>query len=148
MKKIILSVALAACSLLTIANPINGKQEKIYSYQAEQFIISMHGKVENIKWSNSKDGLIRADFTIDDESISMFFKKDGEYVACTHVIELIQLPAGLRKAVKENLDSDNIQKLIHYMSDKDEAYFAELKEDGIQVIYRINLNGRVEKYKG
>lgn len=157
MKKLFFSLSLAAISLLTFANHTDKKnsekknqsktQKQIYSYEAKQFIDATYDNVTNLRWSETQDGIIRADFDVFDERKSMFFNRDGNYVATTTEVEIIQLPAKLRYHLLERFNEDKIVSLIYYTSPNKYGYYVKTAEEEGDVVWQINDNGHIQKFK-
>lgn len=152
MKKIFFSSFFAVISLLAIAgnnNPANKKQKVEASpanYQCIQSLEGLFGKVENLTWTTSKNDLIRANFSLDGESYSVFFERDGKYVATTRRITLSDIPAPIRVKIKEKFSPEQLETLVHYSSSIDEAYFVEITKADKTNIWRISTDGKVEKF--
>ncbi|MCU0374260.1 MAG: hypothetical protein MUF24_03040 [Chitinophagaceae bacterium] len=151
MKKIFFSSLFAVISLLAIAGNNNPKAKKNNpsspaNYQCIQGLENLFGKVDNVAWTTTKNDLIRANFSLDGESYSVFFEKDGSYVATTRRITLSNVPAPIRVKIKEKFSPEQLETLVHYTSSKDEAYFVEVTTDSKTTIWRISTEGKVEKF--
>lgn len=148
MKKLFLTMSLAAASLLVFANPPKKENKKgNYSYAASQSLMQMYGNVENLRWSDSKDELLRADFQIDGENFATFFQRDGNFVATTHQISFEQLPAIARKPLKAKFQGVEFSKIVHYQSNETASYFVEVVEEGETSIYKVTTEGRISRFK-
>lgn len=148
MKKLFLSIAMASVSLLVLANPPKKNNDRgKYPYAADQTLYKMYGKVENLKWSQAREEMHRADFQIDGENFSTFFDAEGNFVATTHEISLEQLPAAARKALKAKFTAKNIGKIVHYQSNESSSYFAEILDEGGAVIYTVGSEGGISRFK-
>lgn len=148
MKKLFLSIALASVSLFALANAPKKKDRKSgYPYAASQSLYQMYGNVENLKWSQAKDEMYRADFQIDGENFSTFFDVNGNFVATTHEISLEQLPATARKALKAKFPVKEIGKIVHYQSNESASYYAEILEEGGATIYSVGSGGEISRFK-
>jgi hypothetical protein len=147
MKKLLLSFSLAAFSLLAMATPPKKPTAEIYSYVAKESLKNLYGEVDNLHWVKSKDDMVRANFTIDGEVFSAFFDSDGKHVATTSEKTVAQLPAMIRKTVKERFDEKTIANIVQYESPVENAYFLEVEQEGDKKIYKLNPGGRISLWK-
>ncbi len=164
MKKLFFSLSLAAISLLTYANHTDNdnfktdkkKSEKdsrkksspqVFNYKAKPTIDDTYSDVTNLRWSNTKDGLIRADFNVFDETKSMFFQLDGSYIATTTEMQIIQLPAKLRYYLLEKFDESQIINLIYYSAPGKYGYYAKTSGANGDTVWEINDNGNIDKFR-
>jgi len=151
MKKIFFSSLFAVISMLAIAGNNNPEAKKTKApnpanYQCIQGLESLFGKLDNVIWTTSKNDLIRANFSLDGEAYSVFFERDGSYVATTRRITISDIPAPIRVKIKEKFSPEQLETLVHYTSSKDEAYFVEVTTDSKTTIWRISTEGKVEKF--
>ncbi len=157
MKKLFFSLSLAAISLLTFANHTDKKsnekknpkkaQTQVFNYEAKQTLEATYSNVTNLRWSETKDRMIRADFEVFDEKKSMFFNGDGSYIATTTEIEMIQMPAKLRHYLLEKFEAEEIVSLIYYTSPNKYGYYAKTVEAEGEVVWQIYDNGNIQKFK-
>jgi len=148
MKKLFLTLSMVVVTLLVIARPPKKNNKKqTYSYAAAQELTQMYGEVENLRWSDSKDNLIRADFQIDGQNFSTFFYRDGSFAATTHQVTFDQLPAQARKPLKAKFQGVEFSKIVHYQSNETESYFVEMVEEGVTSIYRVSSEGSISRFK-
>jgi hypothetical protein len=148
MKKLFLTMSLAVASLLLFANPPKKENKKgNYPYAANQSLMQMYGEVENLRWSDSKDERLRADFQIDGENFSTFFERDGKFVATTHDISFEQLPAMARKPLKAKFQGVEFSKIVYYQSNETASYFVEVVEEGETSIYKVSSEGHISRFK-
>jgi hypothetical protein len=151
MKKLFLSMSMAAVSLLALANaPKNNSEKsakKFFTYTASQTLQGMYGKVEKLQWSKAKDDLLRADFSIDGENFTTFFDLEGQFVATTSVKSIDQLPAVVRKSLKQKFEGKEISSLVQYESASETAYFAEIRENNKTRIFRVGTNGAINRFQ-
>jgi hypothetical protein len=148
MKKLFLSLSLAAVTLLAVANPPKNKDKEkmLYTYAANQTLQQRYGSVEDLKWSKAKDNLIRADFIIDGETFSSFFNQQGDFVATTTERTLTQLPAMVRKIVKTKFDGKEITNMVQYHSDTEIAYYVEVIDRGKTKVFKITSAGGISRF--
>jgi hypothetical protein len=139
---------IAAFALFSLSVNASGRKEKtIASYRTTQSLASEFGHVENVKWSNAANNLIRADFVLDEQSVSAFFNEDGEYVASTRELTLDYLNKKLRNAITKLVPAENITQII-YMTTKDEGnYYIETKTDGVRKVWKCTETGDVSPFK-
>jgi hypothetical protein len=147
MKKFFLSASFAALTLIAVANPPKTKSGELYTYPASQTLQLLYGEVENLKWSKSKDDLLRADFFIDGEAFSSFFDQKGNFVATTSNKNMEELPAMVRKGIKGKLEGKEIGSIIHYSSDSENAYFVECQEKGKKKVFKVTSNGSISRFQ-
>lgn len=141
-------MSLGIASLLVFATPPGKTNKKqTYSYLAAQELIQRYGEVENLKWSESKDNLIRADFQIDGQNFSTFFYRDGNFVATTHEVTFDQLPAMARKPLKAKFPGVEFSKMVHYQSNESASYFVEVVQEGETTIYKVTDEGQISRFK-
>ena len=141
---------MAAVSLLTLANvpgTANKKNTKNnFTYAAQQSLQQLYGTVENLQWSQVKDNMLRADFSVEGEQITSFFEPDGRFVATTCTKKLEQLPALVRKVVKNKFEGHEIISIVSYTNESDEAYFVEIRDGDKRKVFRINSNGGISRF--
>jgi len=159
MKKLFFSLSLAAISLLTFANHTDKDKKKaeksrrkkesaqVFNYEANQILDATYSDVTNLRWNNTKDGLIRADFNFFDETKSMFFKADGSYLATTTKIQIVQLPAKLRHYLLEKFDESQVISLIYYSSPNKAGYYAKTAGAKGETVWEIDDNGKIDTFK-
>jgi len=148
MKKLLLTMSLAVVTLLVFANPPKKNNKKqSFSYAAAQELSKMYGEVENLRWSESKENLIRADFQIDGQNFSTFFDRSGGFVATTHEVSFEQLPAMARKPLKVKFQGVEFSKMVHYQSNDTESFFVEVVEEGVTSIYKVTSEGSISLFK-
>ncbi len=147
MKKLIFSFCLAAVGLLAYAEPPKkNNSDRLYIYAANESLKVMYGKVQDLTWSKAKDGLIRADFTIDGEKHSAFFEGEGRHVATTTEVSVEQLPAAVRKTVKAKIKDASMLGLIQYISETETAYYLEVSDGEKKTIYKVSGSGLATKF--
>jgi hypothetical protein len=147
MKKLFLSLSMASLSLLALATPPekNGKQN--YPYAANQTLQQLYGKVENLKWTNPKSDLLRADYEIDGEKFTSFFDVEGKFVATTQEISFDQLPAVARKQLKLKFQGKEFNKVMHYQSNESTCYYVEVLDDSATTIYKVSSEGSISRFQ-
>jgi hypothetical protein len=118
-----------------------------FSYEAKESLKNWYGEVDNLHWVKSKDDMIRANFTIDDDVFSAFFDSEGKHVATTSEKTVAQLPAMIRKSVKARFDEKTIANIVQYESHLDNAYFFEVEQEGSKKKYKLNPGGRISFWK-
>lgn len=148
MKKLLLSVSLAAVTLLAVANPPKNKdkEKNLYTYAASQSLQQRYGSVEDLKWSKAKENYVRADFTVDGEKFSSFFNQDGAFIATTSERTLEQLPAMVRKTVKTKFDGKEIYNMVQYNSDTEEAFYVEVVDKGKTKVFKVSRTGAISRF--
>ncbi len=147
MKRLFLSICVAAVSLVAFAKPPKkNNSERLFTYSANESLKVMYGKVDNLSWSRAKNNLTRANFTIDGEKLSAFFDVDGRHVATTTEVAIDQLPVAARKAVKTKSEGNQVVGLVEYSSDNETAYYLELSDGKKNTIYKITGSGLVSKF--
>ncbi|HMP92971.1 MAG TPA: hypothetical protein PKD90_08885 [Phnomibacter sp.] len=155
MKKWMLATTLAlTTATLWAYTPENEKEktkakEKAVSatYTATQNLIIQFGEITNVTWSNAMSNMMRADFMIDNESISAFFDSNGEFVASTRSISRQQLPIKLRLKVDAKLTMANITHMFELSSPQEHAYYFEVEEDGKKKVWKGYDYGVLERYR-
>lgn len=147
MKKLVLTTCVAVVSLLAFAKPPKKDNSKgLYTYAANQSLKTMYGKVDNLTWSQTKNHMLRANFTQEGEALSVFFDENGNYVATTSEISIEQVPSAARKAIKSKSEGNEVLGLVQYSSDTEMAYFLELNEGGKHAIYKVSGRGVISKF--
>lgn len=147
MKNIFASLAIVAMTVLSTSFAHAHNPDKFYNYKAAQYLKEAYGTVENVKWSQMKDGTVRADFSHEESSVTLFFEANGKYVATTQTITPDHLVVPLRKALKKHLGSQKMERLIYFINDKEEAYFFETLQGEVKTIWRMETDGAIQKYK-
>jgi hypothetical protein len=148
MKKLFLSICLAAVGLLAFAKPPKkNNSDRLFTYAANENLKIMYGKVQDLSWSKAKDDLLRADFTIEEEKHSAFFSADGRHVATTTEVTIEQMPAAARKAVKSKSEGVKVLGLVQYSSETETAYYLEVSDGSKNTIYKVTGSGLATRFR-
>jgi hypothetical protein len=145
MKKLFLSMSIAAFGMLAMANPKEGS-EKINTSSASESLKTIYGYVGPVKWRQAKENLLRADFTVDGQLHSAFFEADGRHVATTIETPIDKVPTAVRKAISSHAKGKELIGLVQYTSDTESVFFVEYKQGKKKSIFKISPTGSVSRF--
>jgi hypothetical protein len=145
MKSLMLSAAIALSSFAATASDTKGS--KILSYRANENLFLQFGEVENVQWRPALNNMVRADFNVNDESVTAFFASDGEFIASTKNITRNQLPVRLRKEFDKKVGDAEITKMFELNSAVEHCYFVETIVEGKVKIWKGTDYGSMQQYR-
>jgi hypothetical protein len=141
MKKVFFVFALGAASLSLFAfSPATKKQG---TYKARENFQLEFGSVPNVSWQEGKQSMQMANFTIDNQVVTVFFDKEGELVATTVSMTKSQLPLKLRAALDQQLADIAIDEIFSLESPQENCYY--ISADGGKKVYQGYANGQLRE---
>jgi hypothetical protein len=91
-------------------------------------------------WSFVK-GLYQVDFTVDNENLTAFFDKDGNLVASSRKVTLLQIPLSLKSDLKKDFHNYEVANLFEVDKEDGIVYYATIKSDKNQLELRSTPSG-------
>ncbi|MES2646812.1 MAG: hypothetical protein V4717_08065 [Bacteroidota bacterium] len=143
MKSIFLSAALAICLFATASGT---REKSVANYRIIQSFNEEFGRVENLKWSSAMNNLVKADFELDNETMSAYFDENGEYVASTKIISLDQLPKKLQASIKEKVGDAKIDQVFEMTSIREKSFFVETTSNNEKKVWKGDSFGKLTRY--
>jgi len=143
MKTIFLSAFLAITLLATASGT---KDKTAASYKTSRSLFAEFGRVDNVKWSNAMNDMIKADFILDDEAICAFFDANGDFVASTKAVDFNELPKNLKTAINDKVPGANILTVFEFNSKTERAWFVETELNNEKKVWKGNGFGSLTRY--
>lgn len=148
MKKLVLSLGIMALGFMAIANPPKKTfVPRFNTYLANQSLVSMYGKVDQLEWKLCANDLLRANYVIDGEKFSSFFDQEGNFLATTTFVMLEDMPTNIRKKVKEKFEGHEIKSIVHRSTESEISYFVEVMEQGKTRVYQVKTSGVISRFQ-
>ena len=143
MKTLILAGILAVQALTAAAVP--GRQTITPNHVSQKNLMELYGDLKNVKWYAAKDNMHKAVFSVLDDTISVFFDQNGDYIATTQNCGLNELPTRLRIAVTNKFGDTPIQSCFELESNEEHAWFFETTTaKGKRKVWKVTEGGRIE----
>ncbi len=107
---------------------------------------------KNVKWTTG-NGFVKADFTVDGDKMTVFYKGDGEYIATAHELSPSILPAQTVTKLNDLYKGYTPTEVIAYAANEENtdvdpvSYFVDLKNDKHEVLVRVSLQNDIELIK-
>jgi hypothetical protein len=98
------------------------------------------GSAENIRWSQVED-LFKVQFSLEGQSLSVWYNEDGEQVAISRTISVDQLPIALKLSLQKNFSSYNITDLFEVDNNEGNNYYVIADNTKTTLKLSSNLNG-------
>jgi hypothetical protein len=117
----ILFIALSALLITTTS--------KASGYPSPEVLSSFYysfAKNTPVAWSNFRD-LYKADITISNKRLSIFYNADGESVAVAQYIPINEVPECLRTELLKSIGTDTIKELFEVSNTQGSNYYATVE---------------------
>ena len=101
---------------------------------------------QDVNWSQVKD-LDRADFTMDDQQVVAFFGSEGDIVATSRDVTLLQIPLSLKTGLKKNFGDYTLVSIFELNDENGTAYYATIKNEKREYTLKSNTSGEWMIYK-
>ncbi|MCW3117729.1 MAG: hypothetical protein JWM28_1811 [Chitinophagaceae bacterium] len=101
---------------------------------------SSFDKAANITWSTAKD-LYRADFILEDQKISAFFNEDGDLIASSRDVTLLQIPMSLKSNLKKQFRDYEVSSLFEVNKEDGIVYYATLANSKSRLMLESSSSG-------
>jgi len=115
MKKVLMTLAIAISSLVAFAGEENVSKDVLNSYNKE-----FNGEKE-VRWTTGSD-FYKAVFVLNDQYITAFYNKDGEFLGMTRNISSLNLPLKLQSKIRSDYAEYWISDLFE-LSDNDGTHY-------------------------
>jgi ABC-type glycerol-3-phosphate transport system substrate-binding protein len=137
MKKItiILAMALTASTAFAFTGGETLNHQAINTFNSE-FI-----KASDATWTSSKD-FDKVTFTLNGEQLEAYYNKAGEFMALTHNISTVQLPASLKKSLKKSMGNSWITDLFEITNLDQSSWYVTLETADTKVVLKSHNGGR------
>jgi hypothetical protein len=138
MKKItiILAMALTASTAFAFTGGETVNNQALNTFNAD-FV-----QATDATWTGSKD-FDKVTFTMNDQQLVAYYTKAGEFMAVTRNISSVQLPAKLKKTLKNLMSSYWITDLFEITNNLDEtSWYVTLETADSRTILRSNNGGK------
>jgi hypothetical protein len=96
-------------------------------------------------WSTVKE-LYRVDFTLEDQKVSAFFNSEGNLIASSRNISLLQLPISLETGLKSDFPDYEITSLFEVDNENGTAYYATVKNSKREFTLESTSSGEWNKF--
>ena len=91
-------------------------------------------------WSKVKD-LYRVDFILEDQKASAFFNEDGDLIASTRNVTLLQIPMSLKSNLKKYLHDYEVSGLFEVNREDGIIYYATMQDNKSQLMLESTSSG-------
>jgi hypothetical protein len=115
MKKVLITLAIAISSLVAFAGEENVSKDVLNSFNKE-----FNGAKE-VRWTTGSD-FYKAVFVLNDQYITAFYNKDGEFLGMTRNISSLNLPLKLQSKIRSDYAEYWISDLFE-LSDNDGTHY-------------------------
>ena len=100
----------------------------------------------NETWSTVK-GLYRADFIFENEKVAAFFNPDGELVASSRNVTLLQIPLSLKSGLKKDFHNYEVSNLFEVNKEEGTIYYAAINNSNKHLMLESTASGTwIEKF--
>ena len=91
-------------------------------------------------WSNVKE-LYRVDFNLDEQKISAFFNADGDLIASSRNVTLLQIPMSLKSDLKKQFNDYEVSSIYEVDNEDGIIYYATIKNDKNALMLKSTSSG-------
>ena len=137
MKKITIILAL----VLTVSTSFAFNGPEAVNNQTLTTFNSEFAGVTDASWTVSKD-FYKVTFTMNQQTLSAYYNKAGEFIAVTKNISSVQLPANLKKSLKKFMNSSWISDLFEVTNYNDSSWYVTLETADSKVVLRSDNGGK------
>ena len=156
MKKIFLIpafiFALGTSVFAANGDKIDNGSNRVSSAISKRFNVDFKG-AENVTWTASNN-FQKAEFTLNGEKVTAFYKFDGDFMGLTHQMSANAIPAKAMQKINQDYKGYAVGEVILYQTNEavnpdvePVAYFVDLKNDAHEVLVRITSNTDLELFK-
>lgn len=140
MKKIILTLAIAVSSLAAFATEESVSKNVLNSFNKE------FTGAREVKWTVSTD-YYRAAFLFNDQYITAFYDKNGDLMAMTRNISLLNLPLKLQTELRSDYADYWISDLFELSNADGTHYYITVEKAESKVVLRSESNTEWQVFK-
>lgn len=139
MKKIIIMLAIAISSITAFASE-NVNVTVLTAFNRE------FAGAKDVRWSSTSD-YFKADFVYNGQTVSAYYKPDGEYIALTRNISSLQLPISLQTNIRNNYNGYWISDLFEVSSDEGTSYYITLEKADSKLVLKSDGTSKWSTFK-
>jgi hypothetical protein len=142
MKKIIMTLAIAASSLFAFAGDENGNVSKhvLNSFNRE------FTTAQDVKWVTGSD-YYKASFTLNDQYISAFYNVQGELLGLTRNISSPNLPLKLQTKLRNDYQGYWISDLFELSDSEGTHYYITMEKGDARIVLKSDYNADWSVFK-
>ena len=145
MKKIILSFAISAALLSSVATYAADKKPNVTVKQA---FIKEFAQVKEVEWTTvGNEGIYEAKFTFNNENLQAFFTEEGEFLGTTRQITKSQLPIIVVTELEKQYAGARVATIFEYSKKDGLSYYITLITDKGSKVIKATGNGELTVYK-
>jgi len=147
MKKIVVTVAFAAAIL--VGNSSLAADKKDPGYIVKEAFKREFAQVKNVTWDalSAEDGIYKASFVLNNESVQAYFSAGGEYIGTARTISVNQLPIMVIKELAKKYDTDTVPDVLEYSSGNEVSYYITTATNKGKLMLKATGNGTITVHK-
>jgi hypothetical protein len=140
MKKIILTIAIAVCSLAVFANETNVNASVLNTFSKD-----FAGATE-VNWTSSSQ-FYKASFVYNAQHVTAFYSFDGEMLGLARNISSLDLPMHLQTSLKKDYGGRWISELFELSNAEGTSYYITLEQADSKLILKSEDGSSWSVYK-
>lgn len=140
MKKILMTLAIAISSIVAFAGEENVSKDVLNSFNKE-----FNGAKE-VRWTTGSD-FYKAVFVLNDQYITAFYNKEGEFLGMTRNISSLNLPMKLQSKIRSDYNEYWITDLFELSDNDGTHYYITVENADSKVLLKSSDNTDWNIYK-
>ena len=140
MKKVLMTLAIAISSIVAFAGEENVSKDVLNSFNKE-----FNGAKE-VRWTTGSD-FYKAVFVLNDQYITAFYNKDGEFLCMTRNISSLNLPLKLQSKIRNEYTEYWITDLFELSDNDGTHYYITVENADSKVLLKSSDNTDWNIYK-
>jgi hypothetical protein len=133
MKKVLITLAIAVSSLVAFAGEENVSKDVLNSFNKE-----FNGAKE-VRWTTGSD-FYKAVFVLNDQYITAFYNKDGEFLGMTRNISSLNLPLKLQSKIRSDYAEYWISDLFELSDNNGTHYYITVENADSKLLLKSSDN--------
>ena len=133
MKKVLMTLAIAISSIVAFAGEENVSKDVLNSFNRE-----FNGAKE-VRWTTGSD-FYKAVFVLNDQYITAFYNKDGEFLGMTRNISSLNLPMKLQSKIRTDYAEFWITDLFELSDNDGTHYYSTVENADSKVLLKSSDN--------
>ena len=133
MKKVLMTLAIAISSIVAFAGEENVSKDVLNSFNKE-----FNGAKE-VRWTTGSD-FYKAVFVLNDQYITAFYNKDGEFLGMTRNISSLNLPLKLQSKIRSDYAEYWITDLFELSDNDGTHYYITVENADSKVLLKSSDN--------
>jgi len=133
MKKVLMTLAIAISSIVAFAGEENVSKDVLNSFNKE-----FNGAKE-VRWTTATD-FYKAEFILNDQYITAFYNKDGEFLGMTRNISSLNLPLKLQSKIRSEYSEYWITDLFELSDNDGTHYYITVENADSKVLLKSSDN--------